>query len=539
MSTNYSYIYDELLKLNIDLSYDDIPDIKTLQKKTMLCHSYIEKVDRYSIIVERALSIAESSYATEKLNLDLLRQNMLINDLIIKKLPTGKEREAAVNEKLENEHKETLRLYNTVNDLKSLHRSIKQKLSVLLRTNNTDIKNLMKQVDQQINRLNIGHPDDYDMKDLTETYKEIDDLEKEMEKSSNPPEGDELSISQPNSQELVKPADYVETDLQVVVEDADHAGEPLEDVSDYAPIEKTDNHESDSQMTGVGESHFPEEIVSVGDDFPELATSISSKRADARQDTEDFEDGLASFLTEDVTNEIEPEEDVDRDDTGEISTEESTEGAGFAAGEESERVPDIDNKESELDIPDSDDVTEKFDDDDYQANKITDLDLDITGIDLGETGISNIETDIPVSNLSMDDIGETGLSEIPEDKSEISESNINSRELDLPKMDVDLGDLGINLGMSESTPEAVKDIQGESGMSESTPEAVKDIQGESGISESISEVIKDIPVTKSTNKKELPDIEEKKKENAQISKEKSNEDSNLDFDLEDILNSFD
>lgn len=520
MSGNHSYIYDELLKLDVNISYEDIPNPKYLQEKIIQCNRFIAKTERFSIEINRALTTAEKAYKIEKLNLEMLRRNTLTNDVVIQKFPTGKEREAAVDEKLENNYKELLKLENTVNDLKAIQSSIKLKITTL-RLANTDIKQLMKLMDQQINRLNIGHPDDPDMKDLTNTYKEIDELEKEIERSNNNSSNvslanagmkhnlqtieDELSISQPNSQELVKPAEHVETDLQVAVEDADHAGEliVLKDESDYDPNKEVD-HISDSQLTGVGESCLPETDVSVGDDIPGLAESRSSKRLNARQDTDDFEDGLASFLTEDVTNEIEPEDNIDREDEGEISTEDPTEGAGVAAGEESERVPDID-----IEVSDNDsDKIETLDNDDYQAKKITDLDLDITGIDLGETGISKNKTDIPESNLTMDDIGETGLSSIPEDNSEISVSNIDSRELDLPKMDIDLGDIGIDIGIS-------------------------------GMSDDTSEVTKNSSVTKNTNEKGFSKEKEIKKEKTQISNEKSEEKSELDFDLEDILNSFD
>jgi hypothetical protein len=512
MNSNYSYIYDELLKLDVNISYEDIPNPRYLQEKIIQCNRFIAKTERFSIEINRALSTSEKAYKTEKLNLEMLRRNTLTNDIVIQKFPTGKEREAAVDEKLENNYKELLKLENTVNDLKAIQSSIKLKITTL-RLANTDIKQLMKLMDQQINRLNIGHPDDPDMKDLTNTYKEIDDLEKEIEKtvenSGNPQTiEDELSISQLDSQESVKPADHVETDLQVVVEETDHAGEPivLEDESDYDPNKEVD-HKSDSQLTGVGESYFPETDVSVGDDIPGLATSISSKRLDARQDTDDLESGLASFLTDDVTNEIEPEEDINREEEGEISAEESTEGADFAAGEKSERVPDIDVEKSE----DNSDNDKVLDNDDYQAGKITDLDLDITNIDLGETGISKNKTDIPESNLSMLDIGETGLSDIPDDKPEITVSSINSRELELPKIDIDLGDVGIDLGMDVEVPD---------------------------VSDDTSKVTENPSVTSSTNKKEFSKEKKEKKEETQISNEKS-EESELDFDLEDILNSFD
>lgn len=527
MSTNYSYIYDELLKLDINLSYDNIPSPQYIQEKIIQCNRYMAKVERFSIEISRALTTAERTFKIEKLNLEMLRRNTLTNNSAIQKAPTGKEREAAVDELLEDNHRELVKLENTVNDLKSIQSSIKLKYATLKLTN-TDIRQLIKLMDQQINRLNIGHPDDPDIKELTQTYKEIDELEKQIEKERNShicsSKPSTISVSQPDSDvvESVKPIDHAETDLQVAVEDADQSGESivLGDMLESDP-NNTVAQNADSQSTeDVGEISLSRTDVPVGDDTPELAISISSPD-DAHQGTEDLENDLASFLTEDETIYIEPESDVDRDDMGELSSEDLLDGANFAANEESVEVPDTDmvdtKKVSESNDFDEDDV----DNDDYPSSKeidldLTGIDLGETGIDLGDTGISDIETDIPENTLiEIEDFsGETGIilePELSEDKTEISD--VSSRQFDLPKMDIDLGDMGIDVEMSD------------------TINVTSDIDTD------------DSPITNSTNENKTNSTKEKdivpNKESEKSTIDKTDNDSDFDLDLEDIINSLD
>lgn len=176
--TRYKKIYDDLLKYNIELNYEDIPLPSYIQQKIIQCNNYQHIVEKYFIEVTRDLALAERMYSVEKLNIETLKRSILTTNEEIKKIATGKEREAAVDGLLENKYKELLKLENDVNELKSLLSAIKQK-QITLKNVNSDIKALIKLMDNMINRLNVGSPNDPEIKKLNEIYKDIEKLEED------------------------------------------------------------------------------------------------------------------------------------------------------------------------------------------------------------------------------------------------------------------------------------------------------------------------------------------------------------------------
>jgi hypothetical protein len=181
-NSKYKKIYDELLKYDIKLNYKDIPTPAYIQQQIIKCNNYQHAVERYFIEVTRDLATMERLFSIEKLNIETLKRNVLTSNEKIKKLPTGKEREAAVDELLEDKYKELLKLENDVNELKSLLSAIKQK-QLTLKNVNSDIKALIKLMDQMVNRINIGHPDDPDIQKLSKIYQEINEKEKKLEEN--------------------------------------------------------------------------------------------------------------------------------------------------------------------------------------------------------------------------------------------------------------------------------------------------------------------------------------------------------------------
>lgn len=369
----HSAIYDELLKLNITLNFQDTPTPAYIQEKIIECNQFQVKTERFFIEVTRDLATAERMFKTDKLDFEMLKRSTLINNEKIKKIPTGKEREAAVDEFLESNHKSLLKLENDVNDLQSILSAIKQKQATLKSTN-ADIKSLAKLMEQQINRLNIGHPDDPDVKELAATFSEIDKLEEEIELEDVE---SSVEIAQPddseNSEDLLEDSD-------VSVEfDTDGAVEELVDSTKLSVLEKSDvpgdKLDLESQKTAIKseDGQGTNGVVEKSSKVTPVIEEVQNSDVNG-----DIEDELASFLTEDDSEAIQSEDDVREGE--EVNSEEvTTEGADVAAVGNSEESPDISIEDDlESDIESHVTVSPKVDVD------LSDIGIDL---DLGETEV--------------------------------------------------------------------------------------------------------------------------------------------------------
>lgn len=373
----HAHVYDELLKLDIRLNYQDVPTPAYIQEMIIKCNTYQLKVERFFIEVTRDLSTAERMFSLEKLDLTVLRTSTLTNNEKIKRIPTGKEREAAADELLEDNHRKLLKLENDVNDLRSILSAIKQKQSTLKSTN-ADIKSLQKLMEQQVSRMNIGHPDDPDVKHMSDTFREIDKLEEEfelddVESSVEISQSDEVeasveSFTSDDSGESVALGELDELDESIVL------GDELE------PEPKPTATQADSGQNTEDTGEIMTELDASGDEItPE--TIPTAPPSEDRQGADDLEDELASFLTEDDSDMFPTEVDVDgTGDDEQISDEEPVvEKDSVTDTVKSEETPDIEIEyDMEADVESTVSEPPKVD---VDLNDIG-IDLDLGGIDL-------------------------------------------------------------------------------------------------------------------------------------------------------------
>lgn len=411
----HAHIYDELLKLDIELNYQDVPPPSYIQELIIKGNSYQLKVERFFIEVTRDLAVTERMFTTEKLNINTLRMSILTNDARIKKLPTGKEREAAADEMLEEKYRDLLKLENDVNDLKSILSAIRQKQNTLKSTN-ADVKSLQKLMEQQVNRLNIGHPDDPDVKELSKAFSEIDKLEEEFDLDDVESSAE---ISQTENSEDAYDESSVESDLQV---------EPIEinidlDVSveldeptivgdepkpDPAVPDETQEHgsltiEDIEGIEAVTESQDVESLPDSTEQQSEISTS-----------GDDIEDELASLLGDDDSDFFDPRKD-DNDSENSKTTEDT-------AAEE-----DFDVAGEQISIDESVEVDDT----------VTTAGVETVVVD------EDSDTSMDMSGIDIDDLD--------------SDSEVESRVSEPPKLEVDLSDLGIDLDIGGvSVPEPTK-----------------------------------------------------------------------------------
>lgn len=193
-------IYAYLSKLNVLLNFEDIPTPRFIQDRQAESNSIDWRVDKYALEVTQEHGRIRKLYKTEKLNFDAKKRQLLTNHESIKKLPTGKEREAAVEELLEGDLRTILDLENDMDTLKDLLGAIKM-IQDNIKETNSGIRVLMRTMESQINRLNVGTKEDAEVAELHRNLADLDKLEDEItmedvETSTETPSddsGDELS----------------------------------------------------------------------------------------------------------------------------------------------------------------------------------------------------------------------------------------------------------------------------------------------------------------------------------------------------------
>lgn len=433
----HAHIYDDLLKLDIELNFLDVPTPSYIQEKIIQCNSFQLKVERFFIEVTRDLAIAERMFTTERLNINTLRMSILTNDERIKKIPTGKEREAAADEMLEKNHRDLLKLENDVNDLKAILSAIRQKQNTLKATN-ADVKSLQKLMEQQINRLNIGHPDDPDVKDLARAFSEIDDLEKEFEIDDV-----ESSVEVSQSEDSDN-GDSVEVDVEDLSEGSIPSVEPLisdnltvigdESKSDPEILDETQRH--DSQITeNVGETS----MMSKTPKDESLTESIPTDSQKDSPSAEDIEDELASILGDDSG--IFPVSEETTDEVEQVS-EEITEDV----------TESVANTVTSTDIPDID-IDDLSSDSDVESQVSeppkVEVDLSDLGIDLDLGGIVPEPTKASPSTKKAEPTKVSGSDKTTKKEEKKSDPPVQSNTVEKKKiekgkaevLDIDLNDI--------------------------------------------------------------------------------------------------
>lgn len=179
MPIDTASIYDELLRVKISLDFQDIPTPAYLQEKILECSGCTRLVEKRIIEVTRELSMKERDFRLEKVRLEVKKRGILVNDPVIKKLPTGKEREAAADEILQKDHERVQELENDVLELQNLLSAIRL-VHQNLRTTNSDIRVLMRIMEQQVLKLNVGTKSDEEVKHLVAGLSDVEKLEDEL-----------------------------------------------------------------------------------------------------------------------------------------------------------------------------------------------------------------------------------------------------------------------------------------------------------------------------------------------------------------------
>jgi hypothetical protein len=151
-------IYNELLGVTLEISFDQIPDPSHINSQLGLCHNFMEQVEKHGITVNREISMTQRLLTNSLSHYEFLRQELMSSNAEIRTLPNIKDREAKADSLLR-DNLDTVRQHkNELSDLKNLIRVINMKQKSLYRINN-DIKLQIRLLESQLKIENISKDD--------------------------------------------------------------------------------------------------------------------------------------------------------------------------------------------------------------------------------------------------------------------------------------------------------------------------------------------------------------------------------------------
>ena len=234
-------LYDRLLAIKISIDADPVSRPGYINEKIWECHHYIEEVEGYHIEMskemstrQQALNNATAAYQTKK--------EELLSDEKIQQLSSIKDREARVNQRLQ-EELVTIRTYeNELTALNNLLRAVDLKMKNLNRVNG-DIRLQVRVLEQQI-KLNA----------LPQTDKVASDFVEEMNRTSRGEDAFEGSESAVEEENVVDPSSPL--DIESLLKDGESdidIKSLINPVPDLDPGENGVNPSEDEEEDEIGE----------------------------------------------------------------------------------------------------------------------------------------------------------------------------------------------------------------------------------------------------------------------------------------------
>jgi len=176
-------IYNRLLGMNIEISFDHIPDPSHINSQLGLCHVFMEEVEKMGITVNREISLTQRFLTDSLSHYEFLKQDLMASNMEIKNLPNIKDREAKADSLLK-ENLDTIRTHkNELSDLKNLIRVINMKQKSLYRINN-DVKLQIRLLESQL-KIDSGLRTDPAAQSLMEEFKKSSSNRDSFENSTS------------------------------------------------------------------------------------------------------------------------------------------------------------------------------------------------------------------------------------------------------------------------------------------------------------------------------------------------------------------
>lgn len=358
----FSKIYDKLLTLDVHIDEQDVAPPSYINRKIAECGQKLGQVQKLFINSNRNFTLIRRNMNIDKSELEILKRKALTSNEKIRKLPSVKEREAAVDDIYEDKHREIAENEEKINDYQNLLSALRSQIQ-LLRSKNSDLKTMARMTELNITKLNnlpIDHADirDFakDLASIKEVTEEIDveDFDETVESSA-----EEIDTSE---DENLDP-DNIDIDNAEIEDELVDGGAPERNAGTNKPdgsvgntAEKESNKDDDLDMDfsiDDLETGSPEE--SPGD---ESSSDQNGEQVDGMGEEESSVDDILDEFgsSEDGEDELgHPEEDRDEAPKGvRISESDDSEANddldANSLGDRDIEVSDVDDSEDMLDI---------------------------------------------------------------------------------------------------------------------------------------------------------------------------------------------
>jgi len=341
----FSATYDRLLTLDVHIDGHDVAPPSYINRKIAECGQKLGQVQKIFIKSNRSYTVIRRNLNIDKSELEILKRKALTSSEKIKKLPSIKEREAAVDDLYEDKHRAIAEAEEKINDYQNLLSALRAQIQ-LLRSKNSDLKTMARMTELNITKLNnlpIDHADikDFanDLADIKEVTDEIDveDFDETVESSAE-------EIDKTEDEDLDIDIDNIDT------EDAE-IGDDL--LSDSAPEQKAGTNKPDGSVGNATEEDSIEADLDVDLSIDDSDSSSGDESSsDQNGEQVDGMDEVEEDSVDDILDEFGSDEDTDSNSEGESQDRDEAQQRVRMSNDsesDSEDMLDIDLDESDLD----------------------------------------------------------------------------------------------------------------------------------------------------------------------------------------------
>jgi hypothetical protein len=298
----------ELSTLFVSVSEKDANNYKKLQIKLIACNANQDTVVKRLTEVEPIVARKQNDINTKKFALNARKHDIKTKTEIVKKLPTGKERDEAAEELLHNDFEQLINMENDLNDWMVAKNALITTLRKL-KTTEQNIKLLKSMLDEQVSKLNIGSIGDPDVAHLQKSLSEFDDLENELGLDDDVESSDE----------------YIED----CAADSQGATHDESEEPSTEPLDSGDSHDASEDLLaidGLNDSDDESEEPSIAPlDSGDSCDESEDKNEDLISSLIDIDDGV-DYDSYGSTDEGDSDSSVEEDE--EVTEKQPTPGAG-------------------------------------------------------------------------------------------------------------------------------------------------------------------------------------------------------------------
>lgn len=418
----FSQIYDKLLTLDVKIEEQDIAPPSYINRKIAECGQKLGDVQKLFINSNRNYTLIRRNLNIDKSELEILKRKALTSNEKIRKLPSVKEREAAVDDLYEDKHREIAENEEMLNDYQNLLSALRAQIQ-LLRSKNSDLKTMARMTELNITKLNNLPVDHADIRDFAKDLDNIKEVTDEIDV-------EDFSETVESSAEEVDTSE--EDEIEVDNIDIDIENAEIEDdlVDDSAPEQNAGTNKPDGSVGNAVEVDLDDSVdldLST-DEIAEESEGLSGDESSSDQNEEQV-DGMGESNDDSVDDILEEfgssDDGEDEPGSAEEDRDEAQQGVRIS---ESDDVSDSDDDLDVIDPGDKDIDTIDLGDENIETSDDEESE-DMLDIDLDESGSDNSETPEKEEKSSKKESTKKAQEPVDEDEASVSTDGIDVDEL--------------------------------------------------------------------------------------------------------------